>query len=226
MTGEGDTENQDQEIRIVLADDHGPTREEIRRALEGDARFEIRGEAGDAPGAVEAAVRERPDVCLLDVHMPGGGIAAAWEITARLPQTKVVMLTVSTDDSDLFGALRAGAAGYLLKGMDPTELPDALAGVVAGEAALAPALVGRVITEFRDRSARRRAATAEGAEAKLTSREWQVLELLRHDLTTAEIARRLVLSPVTVRTHVNSILKKLRVVDREELVSQFRDAMS
>jgi DNA-binding NarL/FixJ family response regulator len=213
-------------IRVVLADDHGPTREEIRRTLDEDPRFEIGAEAADAAGAIGAAVAEQPDVCLLDIHMPGGGIAAAWEIAARLPQSKVVMLTVSTDDRDLFGALKAGAVGYLLKGMDPADLPGALAGVVQGEAALAPELVGRVISEFRDRSARRRATAAEGAEAQLTSREWQVLELLRHDLTTAEIARRLVLSPVTVRTHVNSILKKLRVRDRDELVRQFREAMS
>jgi DNA-binding NarL/FixJ family response regulator len=216
----------EERIRVVLADDHVPTRTEIRLALEEDSRFEIGGEAGDASGAIDAAIRERPDVCLLDINMPGGGIAAAWEITARLPQVKVVMLTVSTDDRDLFAALKAGAAGYLLKGMDPRELAGALAGVVRGEATIAPALLGRVITEFRDRSARRRTTTAEGAEAQLTSREWQVLELLRHDLTTSEIARRLVLSPVTVRTHVNSILRKLRVRDREELLRQFREAMS
>jgi DNA-binding NarL/FixJ family response regulator len=216
----------DERIRVVLADDHVPTRTEIRLALEEDSRFEIEGEAGDASGAIDVAIRERPDVCLLDINMPGGGIAAAWEITARLPQVKVVMLTVSTDDGDLFAALKAGAAGYLLKGMDPRELPRALAGVVRGEAAIAPALLGRVITEFRDRSARRRTTTAEGAEAQLTSREWQVLELLRNDLTTSEIAGRLVLSPVTVRTHVNSILRKLRVRDREELIRQFREAMS
>jgi DNA-binding NarL/FixJ family response regulator len=168
----------DERIRVVLADNHVPTRTEIRLALEEDSRFEIVGEASDASGAIDAAIRERPDVCLLDINMPGGGIAAAWEITARLPQVKVVMLTVSTDDRDLFAALKAGAAGYLLKGMDPRELPRALAGVVRGEAAIAPALLGRVITEFRDRSARRRTTTAEGAEAQLTSREWQVLELL------------------------------------------------
>ena len=213
----------DAQIRVVLADDHVPTRDAIRHALEDDARFEVCAEAGDAPGAVEAAARERPDICLLDINMPGGGVAAAWEISARLPQAKVVMLTVSTDDRDLFASLKAGAAGYLLKGMDPAELPHALARVAAGEAAVAPVLVGRVITEFRDRSARRRTTSADGAEGQLTSREWQVLELLRRDLSTAEVARRLVLSPVTVRTHVNSILRKLRVRDREELVRQFRE---
>ncbi len=209
-------------IRVVLADDHAPTREDIRLILESDGGFEVCGEASDAPGAVEAVVRERPDVCLLDVAMPGGGVAAAWEISARLPQTKVVMLTISTEDRDLLSALKAGATGYLLKEMDPAELPHELARVVRGDAAVAPALVGRVITELRDRSARRRTTAVDGPEAQLTSREWQILDLLRHGLTTSEIARRLVLSPVTVRTHVNSIVKKLRVRDRDELVRRFR----
>ena len=214
------TEN-GQPIRVVIADDHVPTREDIRLALEEDGRFEVCGEAGDAAGAVEAAVGERPDVCLLDINMPGGGVAAAWEISARLRKTKVVMLTVSAEDRDLFSALKAGAAGYLLKDLDPAELPRALARVVGGEAAVAPRLVGRVITEFRDRSARRRKTAAEGPEAQLTSREWQILDLLRHGLSTSEIARRLVVSPVTVRTHVNSMMKKLKVGSREELLREF-----
>jgi len=166
-------------------------------------------------------LREHPDLCLLDIAMPGGGVAAAWEITARLPRTKVVMLTVSTQDRELFAALKAGAAGYLLKEMDLADLPRALVRVVRGDAALAPELVGRVITEFRDRSARRRRTAGEGPEAQLTSREWQILDLLRHGLSTSEIARRLVLSPVTVRTHLNSIIRKLGVRDRDELVRQF-----
>ncbi|MDQ3865852.1 MAG: response regulator transcription factor [Actinomycetota bacterium] len=210
-------------IRVVLADDHAPTREDIRLTLESDGGFVVCAEASDAPGAVDAAVRERPDICLLDVAMPGGGVAAAWEITARLPKTKVVMLTISTEDRDLLSALKAGAAGYLLKDIDPAELPHELARVVDGDAALAPALVGRVITELRDRSARRRSAAADGREAQLTSREWQILDLLRHGFSTSEIARRLVLSPVTVRTHANSIMKKLHVRDRDELVRHFRE---
>ena len=210
-------------VRVVVADDHVPTREEIRLVLEEEGDFDVCAEASDASGAVEAAVRERPDVCVLDINMPGSGLAAAWEITARLPQRRVVMLTVSAEDRDLFAALKAGAAGYLLKGADPAAIRQALDRVVRGEAALDPTLVGRVITEFRDRSARRRRTEADGAEAQLTSREWQTLELLRHGLTTSEIARRLVLSPVTVRTHVNSIMKKLRVTSRKELVRQFEE---
>jgi len=205
-------------FRVLVADDHAPTRDDVRLALEEDARFSVCAEAADAPTAVEAATRERPDLCLLDVGMAGGGVAAAWEISARLPETKIVMLTVSQEDRDLFASLRAGASGYLLKDMDPAELPHALAGVLRGEAALAPSLLARVVAEFRDRSARRRTPLSDGSSAPLTSREWQVLELLRRGLSTSAIARRLVLSPVTVRTHVNSILRKLRVRDREELI--------
>jgi DNA-binding NarL/FixJ family response regulator len=150
--------------------------------------------------------------------MPGGGVRAAWEISARLPQTRIVMLTASRDDRDLFAALEAGAAGYLLKDMDPERLPHALADVFGGHAPLPRELVARLIDQFRDRGPRRRAVVNDGAEARLTSREWQVLDLMRQELPTSEIARRLVLSPVTVRTHVNSILRKLRAPDRETLL--------
>jgi DNA-binding NarL/FixJ family response regulator len=208
-------------VRVLLADDHVPTRDDIRRTLEADPRFLVCAEAGDAPAAIEGAIRENPDVCVLDVHMPGGGVAAAWEISARLPQTKIVMLTVSRDDSDLFASLRAGASGYLLKDMDPARLPDALGDVVNGEAALPASLVARVLEEFRDRSPRRREVLAPGGFETLTSREWQVLDLLRQGLTTAAIARKLVLSPVTVRSHVNNILRKVRAPDREALLRDF-----
>jgi DNA-binding NarL/FixJ family response regulator len=152
--------------------------------------------------------------------MPGGGVRAAWEISARLPQATIVMLTVSSEDRDLFAALQAGASGYLVKDMDFMRLPHALADVLQGRAALPRALVARLIEQFRDPSARRRAVVANPAEARLTSREWQILDLMRQELPTIEIARRLVLSPITVRTHVNSILKKLRAPDRETLLRQ------
>ena len=170
---------------------------------------------------MQAAVDGRPQVCLLDVRMPGGGVAAAWEISARLPETKIVMLTVSRDDTDLFAALRAGASGYLLKDIDPARLSDALESVLAGESALPGSLVARLVSEFRDRSPRRRTIVSEADGAQLTSREWQVLELMRQGLTTAQIARRLVVSPATVRSHVASMLKKLRVPDRESALRLF-----
>jgi DNA-binding NarL/FixJ family response regulator len=211
-------------IRVLIADDHAPTREDVRAALEDDPEFEVCAEAADAPGAVAGALRERPDVCLLDVHMPGRGVAAAWEIHARLPRATVVMLTVSRADVDLFSALRAGALGYLLKDMDPRSLPRALRSVLEGEVAIPRELVSQVVEGFRDPAARRRQAFAEGSAQPLTSREWQVLELLRQGLSTAQIARRLVLSPVTIRTHVNAILRKLQLPDREALQRHFSEA--
>jgi DNA-binding NarL/FixJ family response regulator len=176
-------------------------------------------EAADAPGAVDAALRHHPDACLLDIHMPGSGIRAAAEITAQLPETAIVMLTVSRDDADLFDALRAGAAGYLLKDTDPERLPHALRGVMAGEAALPRNLVARLMEEFRARDSRRRLPLGGGRGVQLTSREWEVLELLCENLTTGEIARRLGIADVTVRRHVGAILGKLRVGTRKDAVA-------
>ncbi len=210
-------------IAILVADDHAPTRADVKGILAEDGRFAVRAEAADAAGAVAAALEARPDVCLLDVRMPGGGVGAAWEISARLPDTKIVMLTVSRDDADLFAALRAGASGYLLKDLDPDRLPDALAAVVAGEGALPGSLVARLVNEFRDRGPRRRAVLSSSPSGEpLTSREWQVLELMRDGLTTAQIADRLVISRATVRSHVAGILRKLRVPDREAALELFR----
>lgn len=200
--------------RVLLADDDAATRAGVRLALEGQG-FAVCAETADAVSAVEAAVRERPDVCLLDVRMPGSGIAAAATITAQLADTAVVMLTVSRDDADLFDALRAGAVGYLLKDIDPARLPSALHGVLAGEAALPRGLVARLIDEFHARSGRRRLITARGRGPELTAREWDVLNLMRDGLTTGEIGERLSIAPVTVRRHVSAILRKLRVPDRE-----------
>jgi DNA-binding NarL/FixJ family response regulator len=208
-------------LRVLLADDHPPTRAGVRWTLE-TAGMEVCAEAADAAGAVAAAVRTLPDICILDIHMPGSGIEAAREITRQLPDTKVVMLTVSRDDDDLFDALRAGAAGYLLKDMDPDRVPFALQGVLAGEAALPRTLLARVMEEFRGRSRRRILPGRRGED--LTEREWEVLELLRDGLSTAEIAERIYVSAATVRSHVAAILRKLRVPDRAAAVRLLDEA--
>jgi two-component system, NarL family, nitrate/nitrite response regulator NarL len=210
--------------RVLVADDHAPTREDVRTALNADERFAVVAVAGDAAGAVQAAVRERPDLALLDMRMPGSGAAAAWEITARLPDTRAVMLTISRTDDDLFAALRAGASGYLLKTMPLDAIGDELAEVLAGHVAMPPELVSRVVEEFRDSAPRRRALLTRSVGAQLTSREWQVLDLLRQGLATAEIARRLFVTPATVRSHVAAVLRKLRVPDREAAVRLFEDS--
>jgi DNA-binding NarL/FixJ family response regulator len=199
--------------RVLIADDHVAARAGVRMALEGTG-FEICAEAADGPSAVEAAIRERPDVCLLDVHMPGGdGIEAAAVIAARLPGTAIVMLTVSADEDDLFAAIKAGAAGYLLKDVDPARLSAALEGVLAGEAAIPRRLVSRIVEELSERR-RRRVPLLTSGGAELTDREWEILELLRDGASTAEVAERLGISQVTVRRHVSSVLRKLRVPDR------------
>ena len=208
-------------ISVLIADDHTPTRRDIRSVLEGHPTFTVCAEAADAPAAVEAAVREQPDVCLLDINMPGGGISAAWEISSRLPEARIVMLTVSRQDDDLFDALRAGAAGYLLKDTDPARLPLALLDVVKGDAAIPRSLVARLVGEFRDRGPRRRALLGSALAGHLTSREWEVLDLLRTGLTTGEIAEKLCISQVTARTHIAAILKKLRVPDRTAAIKLF-----
>lgn len=210
-------------IRVLLADDHAPTRADIREVLEADPRFSVCAEAHDAPGAVEAAVRTLPDLCLLDIQMPGNGIAATWEICARLPKTKVVMLTVSREDSHLFAALRAGASSYLLKDMDPSLLPGALLDVLAGEAPIPGELVAKMVGEFRDRGPRMRPTAEVGPEEHLTSREWEVLDLLRKGQSTAEIAGHLFLSQATVRSHIAAILKKLGVPDRDSAIRLFEE---
>jgi DNA-binding NarL/FixJ family response regulator len=204
-------------IRVLVADDHPPTRAGVRMALEAGG-FEVCAEAGDAAGAIEAALRELPDVCLLDIHMPGDGIHAAEAISRELPDAAVVMLTVSREDSDLFDALRAGASGYLLKDIDPGRLPLALRGVLDGEAALPRQLVALLIEEFRERRRRRRIPLRGRRSAELTDREWEVLQLMRQGAHTEEIAARLFISPVTVRTHVSAILRKLQVPTREAAI--------
>jgi DNA-binding NarL/FixJ family response regulator len=132
------------ETTVVIADDHPPQRAGIRVALE-EADFRVCAEVGDARSAIAAVEEHRPDVALLDIHMPGNGISAAAAITDRVPETAVVMLTVSNDEQDLFAALRAGAAGYLLKDTDPVRLPLALKGVLQGEGALPRVLVARLM---------------------------------------------------------------------------------
>ena len=206
----------------MIADDHVPTRAGVRAALE-HGGFRVVDEVGSAPAAIEAAKRERPDVCVLDIHMPGSGIRAASEITAALPNTAVVMLTVSTNEADLFDALRAGASGYLLKDMDPDRLPLALEGVLRGEAAIPRRLAARLLDEFRERGQRRRVPLLQQRGVDLTSREWEVFDLLRQGLTTRQIAARLHISEVTVRRHVGAALRKLRVPTREAALKLLRE---
>jgi DNA-binding NarL/FixJ family response regulator len=151
--------------------------------------------------------------------MPGNGISAAAAITAALPDTAVVMLTVSKADADLFDALKAGARGYLLKDIDPARLSSALRGVLDGEAALPRTLAARLMEEFRRRESRGRVPLLGKRRVQLSEREYETLDMLRQGLSTAEIAQRLFVTPATVRSHVSAILRKLQVTSRDEAVA-------
>lgn len=201
---------------VVIADDHPPIRMGVRMAL-ADGGFDVVAEAADRDGAVEAVLRERPDICLLDVRMPGGGIEAVAILANAAPETAVVMLTVSTSPQDMLAALRHGAKGYLPKDTSPTRLPAALAGVLKGEAALPRTLVGRVLHEFRHLPDPRQ-APVQVQGVQLTTRESEILQLLRSGLSTVEIGKRLSLSPVTVRRHISAGMAKLGATDRDEAI--------
>lgn len=209
-------------IRVLVADDHPLTRLGIRHAL-GD-EFEVCAETGDADSAVEAAQRELPDICLIDVCMPGNGISAAARISAHLPGTAIVMITAARDDDTLFAALRAGAIGYLPKDIAFTRLPEALHGVLAGEAAVPRRVTARLLGEFRRPARLPHLRPVSRAGANLTGRETDVLELLVEGLGTGDIGGRLFLSPPTVRTHVAALLRKFGVRDRDALRALFSDS--
>lgn len=199
---------------VVLADDHPVIRLGVRMALLRGG-FRVLAEAADRDGAVEAVLREQPEICLLDISMPGGGIEAAAILSRAAPTTAVVMLTVSERPGDMLAALRAGAKGYLPKDTSPERLPMALCGVLRGEAALPRMLVGRVLSEFRHLPDPERAPLrVPGVE--LTARESETLRLLRAGLSTIQIGEQLSLSPVTVRRHISTGVAKLGANGRDE----------
>jgi DNA-binding NarL/FixJ family response regulator len=206
-------------IGVLLADDQALVRAGFRALLDGEPDIRVVGEAADGVEAVELARRRRPEVVLMDVRMPrADGLRATEQLTAdpELAGTRVIVLTTFELDEYVFGALRAGAAGFLLKDIEPADLVDAVRVVAAGEALLAPRHTRRLIEAF----------VAQGAGPALdptpiedlTPREREVLTLVGQGLSNAEIADRLVLSPATAKTHVARLFGKLDVRDRAQLV--------
>jgi DNA-binding NarL/FixJ family response regulator len=201
---------------VVLADHHPVFRMGVRMTLT-RAGFKVLAEAVDSESAVEAVIRERPDLCLLALHLPGGGIEAAKVLLREAPATAVVMLTVSANPADMLAALRAGARGYLTKDTSPESLPAALAGVLRGEAALPRTLTGHVLEQLRALPAPDSAPlSVEGIT--LTARESEVLRLLRSGHSTLDISERLSLSPVTVRRHISAAVARLGAANRDEAI--------
>jgi len=212
------------EVTVVLGDHEVATRVGARAALEAQG-IRVVAEADTAREVVAAAVKHKPDVCLLAVHLHGGGIPAAEAISQALPNTKIVMLTGSERDEDLFAAIRAGADGYLLKSTSARRLPEAVRGVLAGEAAIPRRLVARIIYDYRARGRRRLLHVAgSGRPVELTAREFEVIMRLRNGDTTAEAARDLRISEVTVRRHVSSIEHKLGAPNRRAALAMIREA--
>jgi DNA-binding NarL/FixJ family response regulator len=206
-------------IRVVLADDQVLVRSGFRVLLDAEDGIEVVGEAADGAEAVDVAVRERPDVVLMDIRMPNvDGIEATRRIAAdaRTASTKVLVLTTFDLDEYVFQALRAGASGFLLKDTHPHELLSAIRVVAAGDALLSPKVTRTVIAEFANRP--ERPAVDEGDLAFLTEREREVLTLIGRGLSNAEIAEALTIGAATTKTHVSHILAKLNARDRAQLV--------
>jgi len=208
--------------RVLIADDHAPTRAMIRWAVE-EGGFEVVAEVPDAHSAIREVRQSRPDVALLDIRMPGGGLHAAEVIVAGQPGVSVVMLTVSADEEDFFSALSVGASGYLMKGQDPAEIPRALTRVLSGEAAIDGILAKRLVQEFRTTGTDRRRTRRLPKGARLTPKEREVLALVVDGLGTREVAQHLFVSDATVRSHLSNIYRKLDAKNRTEVMGLVGD---
>jgi DNA-binding NarL/FixJ family response regulator len=210
-------------IRVLVVDDHPLFRKGLASTVAALPGMTLAGVAADGEAAVAAVDADRPDVVLMDLGMPGmGGIAATRDVVARAPGIAVLVLTMSEDEQSLFAALRAGARGYLLKGADEDEIARAIAAVAAGEAVFGPAVAGRVLAYLTDQHPAR--LRPHNPFPQLTPREQEVLGLIGQGLGNAGIARRLVLSPKTVRNHVSNVLSKLHADSRADAVRQAHEA--
>ena len=206
-------------LRVVVADDHPMVRYGIAAVLSGVDRVELVGEAADGDELLTVVRRERPDVVLTDLSMPGrSGLEAIRMLTAEDPQLPVLVLTMHADDESVFAALRAGARGYLIKGADGSELVRAIETVAAGDAVYGAAVAGRIVALLNE------TRSPAAAFPDLTDRERQVLDLLASGLRNHAIAARLGLSEKTVRNHVSSVLLKLQVPDRTAAAIKAREA--
>ena len=216
MTDKDKAQTGAERLRVMVVDDHALFRRGLEMVLQQEADIELVGEASDGAEAVERATELMPDVVLMDVRMPRrSGIEAAGQIRDALPHAKILMLTISDEEADLYDAIKAGASGYLLKEIPIEEVADAIRSVWAGQSRISPSMASKLLTEFAAMSK----ATDERPQMpapKLTDREMEVLKLVAQGLNNRDIAKELFISENTVKNHIRNILEKLHLHSRVE----------
>ena len=218
MGDESDLDQETDRVRVMICDDHALFRRGLVMVLEAEDDIDVVAEAEDGEDAVRKVVEFVPDVVLMDVRMPGiDGIEATRRIGDTVPSTKIVMLTVSDEESDLYEAIKAGASGYLLKEISIEEVATAVRAVVAGQSLISPSMASKLLTEFTNLSKRADERTTVPTP-RLTDRELEVLRLVALGKSNREIAGDLFISENTVKNHVRNILEKLHLHTRMEAV--------
>jgi DNA-binding NarL/FixJ family response regulator len=208
-------------VRVVVVDDHPLLREGVARALQDSGKFAVVGQGGSAADAIRLARELRPDLLLLDLSMPGGGLDAASQVATIAPDARVVVLTVSEADDDVMQALKYGAKGYVLKGIGSGALVEILEGVANGESYVPPPLAARILAEMR---AGERSPEPDDPLSTLTAREEEILRLVGTGLSNKQVAIRLDLQEKTVKHHMTRILSKLQVRNRTEAALLLRES--
>ena len=207
-------------IRTMIVDDHALFRRGLEMVLDEEPDIELVGQASDGAEAVEKAAESLPDVVLMDIRMPrSSGIEACRAMKEAAPSAKIIILTISDEEEDLFEAIRAGASGYLLKDIPLDEVAEAVRAVDGGQSLINPSMAGKLLTEFATLARRDGEARAQEVPApKLTDREMQVLKLVARGMNNRDIAKELFISENTVKNHVRNILEKLQIHSRMEAV--------
>jgi len=205
-------------IRVIIADDHALFRRGLEMVLESEPDMAVVGEANDGKEAYELATELMPDLVLMDVRMPAhGGIGATKLIKDAVPHTKILMLTISDEEEDLYEAIKAGASGYLLKEISIEEVADAIRSVHAGQSLISPSMASKLLNEFAS-MAKKDEEKQQMPAPRLTEREMEVLTLVAQGLNNRDIAKALFISENTVKNHVRNILEKLHLHSRMEAV--------